>query len=266
VAFNRLIHKDSKAPDEELITQANAHLEETPAAQWLAEVLRYLADAGLPWWKPEDFLMHYPPSKVMDWFSERPDLRQIVTTAITGLGKNTARRKSPNDQAKLIDEALENNDANAADYQKAVPVIPLVLYGDAMDIWKALSESLDWTNHDVEHNALFAFFIDRLLASSSMLMEGMKRTPILTHLQVRSAIDEMVWVKSIPVETHVTINKTRLMKLRECPDEAFSAEEELTLVTSETIARSIPRALFSGASRVSPVSVGSSTLIETRSA
>jgi hypothetical protein len=239
--FTRLTHANAaKKSDEDLVKEAVKRLSDEPAIQLLTEVLGVLRDLELPWWTPEQFCTRFSAATVMGWLSERPDLRQEITTKLTGLGQKMTRKKSPADQAALIDDAIESGDADAKAYMLAIPSDALAVYGDAPAVWSAFRDNMDWTASDQPHKELIAQFIERLLSQESSLSPDIKRTPILSHLDVRGAINEEIWEKHMPSKTRVDINRARLAKEREQPDVPFRAKDELAIANASIITEHVP--------------------------
>src|ERR1700733_5610046 len=83
------------AGDEVLVKDARDHLARWPQLQLLAELVAKLRSLDLPWWSPESMRERWGATSRMRWYRQRPDLRQQVTSALTGLARNAARSKGP---------------------------------------------------------------------------------------------------------------------------------------------------------------------------
>ena len=84
----------SKADDAALAQASRAHVAGNRALQLLAELTKRLRDSRLPWWTPELLRGRWEATERMRWFAERPDIRQRITCALTGLKPKAARGKT----------------------------------------------------------------------------------------------------------------------------------------------------------------------------
>src|SRR5690349_14038197 len=113
-------HQDAeRKSDETLRQEGRAHLNATPALQLVAELLIKLRALDLPWWTPEALRARWPAVERMRWYRARPDLRQQITTALTGLAPKAARKKAPEFQGGLIDAVLDEGDVAARTFEHA---------------------------------------------------------------------------------------------------------------------------------------------------
>lgn len=234
------VHESTdETSDIDLTKEAQKHLAGSPSKQVLAEIMMKLREINPPWWSPEHLHRVFPAETRMRWLAQRPDLRQAVTTVLTGLRENTARKKSPEQQAALIEDAIRDKDASLEQFELAFDPRALVVYGDAPAIWAQLRDRFPWDKSNKDHQILVADFIERFLSERSSLNGDLARMPILTHLKVRMAIDENVWERSIPPEIRMRINRARLDQ--EAIDESlpFRAKDELLIATPDVIAAKI---------------------------
>lgn len=235
------VHETSadETSDIDLTKAAQKHLAGSPSKQVLAEILVKLREINPSWWSPEHLHRVFPAEMRMRWLAQRPDLRQAVTTVLTGLRENTARKKDPEQQASLIEDAIRDKDASLDQFELAFDPRALVVYGDACAIWAQLRERFPWDKSNKDHQILVADFIERFLSERSTLNGDLARAPILTHLKVRTAIDETVWERSIPPEIRVRINRARLEQEGVDDTIPFRAKDELLIATPEIIAAKI---------------------------
>src|SRR5262249_31967823 len=99
-----LEHQDAERKDDATLkAEARAFIAATPALQLVAELLVKLRTLDLPWWSPDKLRQRWPAQERLRWFRARADLRQGITTQLTGLAKKAARKKSVDFQASLID-------------------------------------------------------------------------------------------------------------------------------------------------------------------
>jgi len=175
----------------------------------------------------------------MDWFAQRPDIRQRISCSLTGLRPKAARGKQPDFQAALIDSVLDAGDATAADFENEFDAVELAAYAPAAGIWREFRSRLPWDDDAAPHQELVAWVIERLLADSSTI-EGMTRRPILTPHALRTAIPGKIWHTKIPLDIRVAIDELRLDLERQNAGEPFHATHDLSVATPAIIAASIP--------------------------
>src|SRR5690348_12052834 len=96
-------HDFEKKDDGVLVQEAHTCLAKSPPLQVVAELLAELRTKGLSWWTPDGLRTRYSAGDRMRWIRERADLRQQITTKLTGLVPKAARKKDPEFQAGLLD-------------------------------------------------------------------------------------------------------------------------------------------------------------------
>lgn len=233
------VHEAPGASDDDLHREARAHLAKSPHLQVVAELLAKLRAQDLPWWTPESLRSTWSARARMRWYTERPDLRQKITTELTGLPPNTARTKSPDFQADLLDSVLDNGDVGESQLDHAFHPADLVVYGPAEQMWTAFRERMPWMEESPVHQRLVAWLLRTLLADRSSF-EGMARKPILTPWEVRAAIDPMVWQTRIPADVRAAVDDARLRQEKARAREPFTTRQELLICTPDHIAASVP--------------------------
>ena len=94
-AFGKpLQHQDpQKKNDEELAKEARGHLAASPPLQLMAELLTKLRAMDFAWWSPDKLRHFAPAAERMAWFEQRPDLRQQITTTLTGYAPKATRKR-----------------------------------------------------------------------------------------------------------------------------------------------------------------------------
>lgn len=233
------VHEAPNGGDDDLHREARAHLAKSPHLQVVAELLLKLRSHDLPWWTPESLRGTWSARARMRWYAERPDLRQKITNELTGLPTNTARVKTPDFQAELLDAVLDNGDVGAAQFDHAFSPADMVVYGPAEQMWTAFRERMPWNEESPVHQRLVAWLLRTLLAERSSI-EGMPRKPILTPWEVRAAIDPMVWQTRIPADVRAAVDDARLRQEKARSREPFTTRQELLICTPDHIAASIP--------------------------
>ncbi|MFO0611681.1 MAG: hypothetical protein U0414_03770 [Polyangiaceae bacterium] len=238
-ALRMLRHEEVEdGDDESLRREARSHLTRHPALQLVAELIGKLRTLELPWWTPEFTREAWPAVHRMRWFKQRPDLRQVITTKLTGLPPKAARRFWPDEQAALIDAVIDNGDVETVAFEESFDGMDLVVYGPANEFWRVFRERMPWEDDSPVHQRLAAWLL-RALSSERASADGVARRPILSALDIRSAIDSAVWQEKIPFQVRVEVDQARLKHERLRPREPFGARHELAIVTPERIAANL---------------------------
>jgi hypothetical protein len=233
-------HQDAeKKTDEALRQEARAHLADSPALQLVAELHRKLRSLDLGWWTPDTLRARWSATDRMRWLRSRADLRQEITTKLSGLAPRAARKKTPEFQGALVDSAIDEGDVTVRAFEDAFDPADLAVYGPADDLWQAFVDRMPWGEDTPVHQDLCAWLFDALLADRSPI-DGLPRKPILTAWDARTAIDGRVWHSRMPLEIRVAIDDARFDKERHRPAEPFHAESDLSIAVAATIATSIP--------------------------
>lgn len=234
-----LVHEDPAAKtDEALRDEARAHLAKSPALQIVAELLTRLRELSLPWWTPAQLRDCWTAGDRMHWLRQRPDLRQAVTTRLTGLAPKAARNKEPSFQAGLIDSVLDDGDIDVRSFEEAFDPCDLAVYGPADEFWRTFRERMPWEVDSRVHQELVAWILRALLARESSI-PGLERDPILTPLDVRTSIDGEVWHTRIPLGTRVAIDEARFRRERE-GGAPLTAADEIAMAGLDTITAHVP--------------------------
>ncbi|WP_437736246.1 hypothetical protein [Sorangium sp. So ce1335] len=240
MAERSLQHRDPDSKDDETLRrEARVHLASEPALQLVAELVARLRELDLPWWTPVKLRERFGAIERMGWFRERSDVRQQITTSLTGLAPRAARRKTPDFQGALIDSVIDEGDITPRAFEAAFDPRDLAVYGPAAAYWQFFRESMPWDEDTPQHQEIVAWLLKALLADRSPF-EGIGRTPILTPWDVRTAIDGRLWQTRIPIEVRVAIDNARLKQERERPGVPFHADGELAIAGPDVIAANIP--------------------------
>jgi hypothetical protein len=234
-----LNHGSTQKPDNKLEEEAAAHLAGSPALQLVTELFTRLRDLAFPWWTPDHLRAAHSANERMKWFAARPDIRQRITTQLTGLAPKAARNKTPEFQADLIDSVIDSGDITVDTFERAFEPSDIAVYGPAGEIWKLFRRRMPWDDDRTGHQDVIGWFLGALLADKSTL-DGKPRTPVLTALAVRTAIDGRVWHSRIPLDVRVEIDAARFRQLKEKPNEPFTAAQDLLVATPALIAASVP--------------------------
>ena len=260
-----LDHLDyTKKEDTVLHDEATAHLGESPSLQVAAELLGKLREMSLPWWTPAQLRETWSASARLGWYAQRPDLRQQITSLLTGLAPNAARKKTPDFQAGLIDAVIDDGDISVATFEEAFDHGELAVYGPAADFWAAFRQRMPWDDDSPEHQSLIGWLIQAMLTDTSSLGR-ITRVPILTPWDVRTAISGTVWHTRMPLEVRVAIDEARHAQERSAPSSPFHAKNDLSIALPDVIARNIPlkqlKGVFDVAERALGFGAGRSALV-----
>lgn len=231
---------ENTAGDEALREGARARLGKRPDLQLIAEIYEKLRASAFEWWTPSFTLQTWPASTRMEWLRERPDLRQAITTALTGLPRRTAREKSCEFQAELIESVREHGDATPEAIENAFSATDVALYGPARLIWNEFRARFPWHDDAPAHQQFVSWLLRALLVDRFGLDNELTRKPILTPVDLRAAIDPTIWHTHLPLEIRVAIDTARMKLERSRPREPFHARNELAIATPEIIAANLP--------------------------
>jgi hypothetical protein len=232
------LRHEADSPDSQRAADADAFLAQHASPQFLVELLGKLRALSLPWWTPEMLRESFPALVRVTWLADRPDVRAKIVESLTGLNVKIARRKSPEEQAAIIDEAIVTEVCTVDQFEMAFAPDILVIYGDAGAFWKLFCEKMDWAANDEGHRNLVAGIITSLLASRGDL------PPIMKHLHVRRAIDDHLWQTRLPIEIHIKIERERLEREELDPTMTFLAEDVLQIATPQVMTGSFLLADF----------------------
>jgi hypothetical protein len=236
-----LRHADAgTADDETLARDARAHLARSPHLQVMAEIVAKLRSSSFPWWSVSFTRSQWRALPRMQWLAQRPDLRQKITSALTGLPRKAARSKTPEFQASLVDAVLEHGDVGGAEFEEAFAPEDLVTYGPAAQMWTQFRQRMPWGDDGDAHRKLVGWVLRVLLSERSTLDPDMLRRPILTAWDVRNAIDPHVFQEHVPLDVRAQIDEARLKREKARPREPYSARHELQIATPELLAQHIP--------------------------
>lgn len=234
-----LKHVDAERKEDATLAQeASTFLSKAPAVQLVAELLTELRAKNLPWWGPDALRARHSATDRMRWFRDRADIRQQITTQLTGLGPKAARKKDPDFQASLLDSAVEDGDCTARAFEEAFDPRELAVYGPASDYWRQFRQRMPWSQDIVAHQEVMAFLLKMLLAEKGSL--GLPRKAILTPWEVRTNIPGRVWHTRIPLDLRVAIDDARFEREKAKGREPFHAKDDLALAMPEVIAANIP--------------------------
>jgi hypothetical protein len=236
-------HPDAiNADDDTLERDARTHLAKSPHLQVVAELVAKLRTSGFSWWSATFTRSQWRALPRMQWFAQRPDIRQRVTSSLTGLPRKAARSKTPEFQAGLIDAVLDHGDVSGVEFEEAFSPQDLVIYGPASEMWAQFRQRMPWGDDSEAHQKLIGWLLHVLLSEKSTLDPDMLRRPILSPWDVRTAIDARVWQDRMPIDVRASIDDARLKRERARPREPYCARHELQIATPDLLSAHIPLA------------------------
>ena len=240
-SFKPLQHYDADNMDDETLKRdARAQVAKWAHLQVVAELLTRLRASSFPWWSPTFTREQWRPHARMGWLAQRSDVRQRITTALTGLPRNASRSRTPEFQAALIDSVLEHGDVDDAQFDEQFSPSDMVVYGPVNDFWTHFRARMPWED-DSQANQRLVGWLLRVLTSDRCTIDGeVARKPILSALDVRTAIDARVWQDRIPAELRAAVDDARMKHERARPREPFQARHEMQIITPELIAQHVP--------------------------
>jgi hypothetical protein len=227
--MRKLLHTDPDSTDNARAAEAETFLAEHLELQYVSTCIDLLRKANVDWFTSEQLRDAFPANVRMQWFAERPDIRQRITTELTGLKAGAARKRSTERQAMDIDDAI-GVDCTVQEFDAAFQPDELAVYGDAGAIFKLLLERFPWETNDPLLRELVAMLLDALLEPRG------DKPQIMSHLQMRSALPEEHVQERIPLRVRVAVNRARLEHEATHPSKPFTAEMELAIMTPATIA------------------------------
>ncbi len=232
-------HNPEAMDDDQLRAEARIFLAKSPPLQIVAELLGKLRSMQLPWWTSDYTHETWNAMQRMHWYSPRADLRQQITTTLTGLAPKAARKRWPNSQAELVEAVIEGGDITSAQFEEAYDPCDMVVYGPAAEFWWRFRERMPWEEDSATHKKLAAWLMRALLSDRSSI-EGLSRRPVLSAWDVRNAIDPAAWQRYLPAEVRVAIDEARLRQERQRPRDPYHARHELAVATPEIITTHTP--------------------------
>jgi len=251
-SVNPLIHKNSESSDQELSKEASAYYSQHTPLQAQAELwikileLIKTPDANgkidtLPWWNLQYTRNTFTVKQRMQALNQRPDIRQQVTTQLTGMKQKAARAMPADLQATLIDSAIDQGDISLLELEEAFDAQTWAVYIFQNTFWNALANDglIKIVEANTEREKQFiAYALDVFLKTRGSF-GGQQLKPVLTHLDVRLAIDPEIWIKRIPMTKRIEVDRARLDQERKNPRIPFTAQRELQIVGLDTIVQSI---------------------------
>ncbi len=236
-----LQHHDANHTDDDTLRRdAKAHLARWPQLQFTAELLTKLRGQNLPWWSSSFARETWPALVRMRWLYQRADLRQNITTMLTGLPRNAARNQAADFQADLIQSVLDHGDVSDESFDAAFDSEDVVVYGPVSEIWSQFRTRMPWEDDSIVHQKLVAWVLRAVLTERSAGQAESARRPILTACELRASIDSRVWHERLPLDVRAAIDDARIKQERARPREPFQARHDLQIATPDIIAANVP--------------------------
>jgi hypothetical protein len=115
----------------------------------------------------------------MRWLRQRPDLRQAITSKLTGLPPRAAREFYPDQQASLIDAVVDHGDVELQNFERAFDPADWMVYGNPREIWAEFRASMPWDDDAPAHQRLVAWLI-RAFGADRSAAGAMVKKPLLS--------------------------------------------------------------------------------------
>ena len=216
-------HAYKNDDDDALAREARQHLLRLSPLQLVGELLQELRTLSPPWWSPRQLRTWWPATTRMLWLSQRPDLRQHITTSLTGLSAKAARKKPPYFQAELLDAVMNEGDITVEEFELSFNPFDTVVYGPVGTMWRKFRAQLPLDDDHPELRGFMAWLLGALVAEQSAVEASSRRKPIITAHELRTAIDNETWHTCMPLELRVAIDDARFAQERVRPGRPFHA-------------------------------------------
>ena len=236
-------HNYETSDDDALAREARQHVQRIATKQLVGELLIELRRMRPNWWTPHQLRTWWPASTRMLWLGQRPDVRQRITTSLTGLAPRAARKKAAYFQAELIDAVVNEGDATTVAFEEAFDPFDVVAYGPVSAYWRRFRAQVPLDDDDPAIRGLMGWLLDALLSEDGPF-DGTKRKPILTAFELRSAIDAEAWHRHLPLEVRIAIDEARLRQEKVRPGRPFTARHDLRIATPQLLAEHLPLGAF----------------------
>lgn len=195
----------------------------------------------LSWWSLHD---RYDAYSVLDWFVQRPDIRQGILTGMCNFPARAGRIMPPSQQASLIETVIESNDRSSADFDAALRPEDAVVYGPADDIFRQFSQSLpkEKVEDPEQQRRIMSVLAESLMLFVDGIRSGSERllAPIMTPVDLRMILGFPQWHQYLPRETLAEVDRMRIAQEKKRPDAAFTTRMEFHIVGMMTIVQSFP--------------------------
>ena len=236
-------HTYETSDDDALAREARQHIQRVPTKQLVGELLVELRRMRPDWWTPHQLRTWWPASTRMLWLAQRPDIRQRITTSLTGLAPRAARKKAAYFQAELIDAVVNEGDATTVAFEEAFDPFDIVAYGPVSAYWRRFRAQVPLDDDDAPIRGLMGWLLEALLSEEGPF-DGSKRKPILSPFELRSAIDAETWHRHLPIEVRIAIDEARLRQEKVRPGRPFTARHDLRIATPQLLAEHLPLGAF----------------------
>lgn len=235
----RLQHKEAdKKSDEQLAQEAKDHLAGSVPLQVTAEFIRVIRRLDLEELNAPVRRTLLSATDRLQALTQRPDIRQRVTTALAGVPAKAARKMDANFQASLIDQVVDSEDRTPTEFDEAFDPDELVAYCDASDILNGLLGEFSWEADSDPRRDAVASLIESFLKERG-LHGGKPLKPVLTHLDVMGAIPSNIWNTKVPLEIRDRIRDAEIEQERTKPREIFTAKQRLEIATPRILVANI---------------------------
>lgn len=234
-AYQNILTKAGRQAQEDKDTYTS-----TPTLRVLVELMADLRERKLPGWAYSDFCAFFPPEKVCQWFTRRPELRQELVTSMTGLKPELTAALASLVQAQLVGLALRiGGDEAAKDYVDTIDLSRLVVHGPAHEIWNTVAEVLKGQQENPAVRSVLGAFICACMKVHVQQQDGSDGDAIFTALDVLEAVQD-VWDEYLPLHVRKDVTVHRRAHERNPNKGRWTAAMEFEVVTWEVIEGCFP--------------------------
>lgn len=168
-------------PFESQLTQGNQ--------RFLAHVVEHGLEHGRR--THEDFLRHFPPTRIMSALADEPDRRSKIMVIATGVRSRIAVKQTPDQCASVLDIALEEHETDAETIVSWFLPDDRVRFLPAVELWAYVKEGEFW-NVEADGDAFdiakdhIAFMLERALLDNVItardVVDGIGVDAIARHM------------------------------------------------------------------------------------
>lgn len=231
----RLAHKDTdRKSDEQLAQEAKDHLAASVPLQVTAEFIRAVRKLNLEELDAPVRRTLLTATDRMQALTQRPDIRQRVTTTLAGVPAKAARKMDANFQASLLDQVVDSEDRTPTELDEAFDPDELVVYCDAAKILNGFLGEFNWEADADPRRDAVASLIESFLKERGQ-HGGKPLKPILTPWDVMSAISPEIWHSKVPLDIRVKIHQAWLEQERTKPRDPFTAKQALEIADARIL-------------------------------
>lgn len=178
----------------------------------------------------EDFIRHFPPSKIMEVLASRPMERARIVTEATGIREKVALKMSPENSGEALQIALDEKVTTPADIVRLFQPDDRQRYLDRRALWKFDVEGEPWK---VTQSAKGAF--ERAKSYIAYILERALANLLVNHEEIIEALTVDKLATLLPRDQLGAIIAASLKK-----SEKFTEAHLLEVVPPASLVKHIP--------------------------